>query len=56
MTQALRHLFRHDDGQDLVEYALLTALLAIACITAILELTRIQAFLAAAGAALDAAI
>ena len=32
---------RQDDGQDLIEYALLCALLGVACITGILNLTRI---------------
>ena len=48
--------FREEDGQDLIEYALLCALLAIACITAILGLTQIREFFAAAGTALDNAI
>ena len=52
MKRLVTQLVREEDGQDLIEYALLSALLAIACITGILQLTGIQAFLAAAGQAL----
>ena len=32
---ALRSLFRHEEGQDLLEYALLVALIALVCVVAI---------------------
>ena len=51
-----RRLVRQDTGQDLIEYALLAAVLAIACITGILQLTGIREFFAAVGRALAAAI
>ena len=47
MRSAARSFVRQDDGQDLIEYALLCALLGVACITGILELTRILEFFAA---------
>jgi Flp pilus assembly pilin Flp len=56
MKPTIARFFREEEAQDLIEYALLCALLAVACITGILELTKIVAFFAAAGAALDAAI
>jgi Flp pilus assembly pilin Flp len=56
MRNALRQLLQDEDGQDLIEYALLTALLAVTCIFVLLQLTQMQEFLAAAGAALDNAI
>ena len=55
MKRTAERLFRDEDGQDLIEYALLCALLALACITGILQLTQIREFFAAAGAALRAA-
>jgi Flp pilus assembly pilin Flp len=56
MRSALIRLFREERAQDLIEYALLCALLAVACITGILELTRILEFFAALGVHLDNAI
>lgn len=56
MQQLMVRFFREQDAQDLIEYALLCALLALACITGILGLTRIKEFFAAAGAALNSAI
>jgi Flp pilus assembly pilin Flp len=56
MSSALNRLFREEQAQDLIEYALLSALLAVACITGILELTRIIEFFAAVGIALNNAI
>lgn len=56
MRSAARSCVRQDEGQDLIEYALLCALLGVACITGILNLTRIVEFFAAAGAVLDNAI
>ena len=55
MRSALLSFIRRDDGQDLIEYALLCSLLAVACITGILNLTRILDFFAQVGLALDAA-
>ncbi len=43
------------EAQDLIEYALLSALLAVFCITAILGLSEIREFFARVGAALDSA-
>ena len=56
MSSALNRLFREEQAQDLIEYALLSALLAVTCITGILELTRIIEFFAAVGIALNNAI
>ena len=56
MPQLMVQFFQEDEAQDLIEYALLCALLAIACITAILNLTQMREFFAAAGLALDNAI
>lgn len=52
----VREFVRAEEGQDLIEYALLAALLAIACITGILQLTRIEDFFTAVGAFLRGAI
>jgi len=38
---AIMRLLRHDDGQDLIEYALLVSLIAIAMITAVSQLGNI---------------
>ena len=56
MRRTARGVIRQDEGQDLIEYALLCALLGVACITGILNLTRIVEFFAAVGAVLDGAI
>jgi Flp pilus assembly pilin Flp len=56
MLGATSRLLREEQAQDLIEYALLSSLLAVACITGILELTEILNFFAAIGAALNAAI
>ena len=55
MRSAVLSFIRRDDGQDLIEYALLCSLLAVACITGILNLTRILVFFGRLGLALDAA-
>jgi Flp pilus assembly pilin Flp len=55
MLDVLTRLAREEEAQDLIEYALLCALLAVACITGILQLTRILGFFAMVGAALGAA-
>ena len=56
MSTMVYRLVREEGAQDLIEYALLSALLAIACITGILELSRVVEFFTAVGAILDAAI
>ena len=56
MSNALRLFVAEEQGQDLIEYALLCALLAVACIGGILELTRIVEFFTFVGAFLDGAI
>ena len=56
MKRTVKRLVQQESGQDLIEYALLSALLGVACITGILQLTKIKEFFAAAGAALRAAI
>jgi len=52
MKTAAKQLAQEETGQDLIEYALLAALLGVACITGILQLTKIKDFFAAAGDAL----
>lgn len=56
MKRTVTRLVREDTAQDLIEYALLSALLAIACITGILQLTGIKEFFAMVGRALASAI
>ena len=56
MKRVVIEFVGNEDAQDLIEYALLTALLAVACIVGILELTRIKDFFARAGQALLGAI
>jgi Flp pilus assembly pilin Flp len=56
MSNLVYRLVREERAQDLIEYALLSALLAVACVTGILELTRIVEFFAAVGVVLDGAI
>lgn len=56
MQQLMVRFFREEEAQDLIEYALLSALLAVACITALLNLTQMVEFFARAGQALDDAI
>jgi Flp pilus assembly pilin Flp len=56
MRSAARSFVRQDEGQDLIEYALLCALLAVACIAGILNLTQIVEFFERAGTALRNAI
>jgi Flp pilus assembly pilin Flp len=55
MRRAVRSFVRQDEGQDLIEYGLLCALLGVACIAGILNLTRIVEFFERAGAALRSA-
>ena len=33
MIRLLRHLHKEESGQDLIEYALIAALIAVACVT-----------------------
>ena len=56
MSNLVYRLVREERAQDLIEYALLSALLAVACVTGILELTRIVEFFTAVGVVLDGAI
>ena len=56
MLRVFTRLAREEEAQDLIEYALLSALLAVTCITGILELTRIIEFFEFVGAALNAAL
>jgi Flp pilus assembly pilin Flp len=56
MKGVLNRFVREEQAQDLIEYALLCALLGIACIGGILELSRIVDFFTAVGAVLNGAI
>jgi Flp pilus assembly pilin Flp len=56
MRGVARSFLRQDEGQDLIEYSLLCALLGVACIAGILNLTRIIEFFERAGLALRNAI
>ena len=56
MLQIFSRLAIDEHGQDLIEYALLCAVLAVSCIFGMLQLSRIREFFAAAGLALDNAI
>jgi Flp pilus assembly pilin Flp len=56
MQNTMARLVREESAQDLIEYALLAALLAVACITGILQLTGIREFFLTVGRALAAAI
>lgn len=56
MKRTVTRLVQQTSGQDLIEYALLAALLGVACITGILQLTRIKDFFITVGRALGAAI
>lgn len=38
MTAAIRRLVRRDDGQDLLEYGLLVALIALVCLVGVTTL------------------
>jgi Flp pilus assembly pilin Flp len=55
MRGVLPRFAREEEAQDLIEYALLSALLGVTCITGILQLSRILDFFAMVGAALVAA-
>ena len=56
MKSTVTRFLLEETGQDLIEYALLAALLAVACISGILQVSRLREFFAAAGRALAAAI
>jgi len=56
MKRTATRFVREEHAQDLIEYALLAALLAVACITGILQLTGIIDFFARVGQALASAI
>jgi Flp pilus assembly pilin Flp len=56
MLKTVARFVRETSAQDLIEYALLAGLLAIACITGILQLTGIREFFLMVGRALGAAI
>ena len=56
MLQTFYRLALEERGQDLIEYALLCALIGVFCIVGILQLAQIREFFAAAGTALRNAI
>jgi Flp pilus assembly pilin Flp len=56
MRRLMARFLLEEHAQDLIEYALLCALLGVAGITGLLELSRILEFFAALGMALDNAL
>ena len=57
MKNLMIRFVREDEGQDLIEYSLLAALIAVACILAMQALAvDINEIFAAIGAALDGAV
>jgi pilus assembly protein Flp/PilA len=57
MKNLIVRFVREEEGQDLIEYSLLAALVAVACIAAMnLLATDINEIFAAIGAALDGAV
>ena len=57
MKNLFNRFVREEEGQDLIEYSLLAALIAVACIVAMNTLaTDINEIFAAIGAALDGAV
>jgi pilus assembly protein Flp/PilA len=57
MKNLINRFVREEEGQDLIEYSLLAALIAVACIVAMQTLaTDINEIFAAIGAALDGAV
>ena len=57
MKNLVNRFVREEEGQDLIEYSLLAALVAVACILAMNALaTDINEIFAAIGAALDGAV
>jgi pilus assembly protein Flp/PilA len=56
MKNLVNRIVREEEGQDLIEYSLLAALIAVACIAAMKALAiDINQIFAKIGAALDAA-
>lgn len=49
MRQLTTRFVVEEDAQDLIEYALLSALLALVCITAALQLAQVREFFALVG-------
>jgi pilus assembly protein Flp/PilA len=57
MKNFVTRFVREEEGQDLIEYSLLAALIAVACIAAMQALAvDINEIFAAIGAALDGAV
>ena len=57
MKNIVTRFVREEEGQDLIEYSLLAALIAVACILAMKTLAGdINGIFAAIGAALDGAV
>ena len=57
MKNLVTRFVREEEGQDLIEYSLLAALIAVACILAMQALAvDINEIFAAIGAALDGAV
>ena len=57
MKNLIARFVRDEEGQDLIEYSLLAALIAVACIAAMQALAvDINQIFAAIGAALDGAV
>ena len=56
MKRTAMRLVREETAQDLIEYALLASLLAVACISGILQLTGVKQFLLNVGQALADAL
>lgn len=57
MKNLMIRFVREEEGQDLIEYSLLAALIAVACIAAMQALAvDINQIFAAIGAALDGAV
>jgi pilus assembly protein Flp/PilA len=57
MKNLINRFVREEDGQDLIEYSLLAALIAVSCIVAMQTLaTDINEIFSAIGAALDGAV
>ena len=57
MKNLVTRFVREEEGQDLIEYSLLAALIAVACILAMQTLAiDINEIFAAIGAALDGAV
>jgi Flp pilus assembly pilin Flp len=56
MTRLMTRFVREQNAQDLIEYALLSALLALVSITAALQLAQVREFFVFVGEILNAAI